>query len=254
MNRLNEAFYEYFSPFYYYDNSGRAYIEYSCSSLIWYSWKIGFFHFSLEDTNKNIFFNYKIYKFIKEFYPLAFENILALLEYCTKQGFLLAIISVSDTEFLLRVSWGDSVVRKIISDIYKKNVWEDFNFPHESFTCPIEFHINTDNFFTITSLNVYQKISLPKTIEYKKGYLEEDNLFLTISCQEYNTGNRITQKSYSMKLYEPIELRNSWFLGQEYYHPYIEKTFAWTPLYMNCIERKQNEDIIYFTRDYPIEA
>ncbi len=254
MNTLNNTFIEYFSPFYYYDNSGRAYLEYSCSSVFWYTWKVGFFHFSLEDKKKNIFFNYKIYQFIQEHYSEAFQEISKLCEYCIKSDILLSIISVSDTRFLLRVSGGDKYARDIISQIYKNNIWDEFSFPHESYTCPIELDISTHREFTITSLRVFQKRPLPDLVEYQKGYIEEDNIFLTIWSWEYSIQEDNSKESYAVKLHEPIDIEKSWYLTQHYYLAFLENTFKEDELYVNCIEKKKWEDVIYFTKDYMIEA
>jgi len=255
MNTLQEVFLRYFSPFFYYNSSGRAYVEYSCSAAIWYTGKIGFFHFSLDDKKKNIYFNFKIYKFIETYYWSAFWACKTLLEYCITSTSIVSMTSVSSSEFLLRISEGDQNTRKIISDMYYLHTWKYFDFPHTNFSCPIELHISCSSSFNILWLNIYQKTSFPDTLIFQEWYLEEENIFLTISRRDFQTDDSGSWEiSYLMKLYEPIEISSSRFLIDIYYKPYLEMTFTWNKIFVNCIEKKEGGDIVYFTKDYSIES
>lgn len=142
----------------------------------------------------------------------------------------------------------------MILNIYSTHTGENFSFSHTNFTCPVELHIRTRENFTIYSINVFQKTSIPKETTFIEGYLEEENIFLTIWWKKYKNNHHSFDISSAFKLNEPIHMQSSMVLSSKYYRPFLRDSFSWGELFVNCIEQKEKEDIIFFTENYCIEA
>lgn len=254
MNKLQNTFKEYFEPFYYYDNSGRAYIEYSCWEQESYLWKVSFFHFSIQDKHKNALYNLRILKFIQKNYSLALSDVWNIFRYCIKNNCIIGIVSTWIKHFSIRISQWDSICRELILLLYKQKTWNNFIFPHWNFTCPVELHFELNTCCTLVGVSVYEKVDVPEWEVFQKWYLEELNIFLAISCRYYSCYDLTVEEKIWYKLYEPITLWSSKFLMDEYY-PTLESLSAnFNNIFVNTIERNIVGDSISFTQWYCIEA
>ena len=252
MNAYKDTFLEYFSRYYYNNTSWRAYIEHYCSSKTWYSGELWFYHFSHTDNKMTQAFNFKILKFIEEYYGWVYEDIKTILVYAIQIDAFISIISQSDTKFILKISQWNQKLRKIISAFYTEKTGKVLDFPHENFTCPIEisFHLNQGNDFF--HLWICQKVDTIKNLEYREDFIEENNIFLMVKCLRVQDNS--TLESNAVKLYEPIKVKPLSYIDKNFYTPFLSEDFSRNEVSVNSIEIWQEEDIIYFTHGYIIES
>lgn len=196
-------------------------------------------------------FNFKILKFVEEYYGWAYKDIKTILVYAIQIDAFISIISRSDTKFILKISQWNQKLRKIISTFYTEKTWRILDFPHENFTCPIEisFHLGQEN--KLLHLWICQKVNTIKKLEYREGFIEENNIFLMVKCLRVQDDS--TVESWAVKLYEPIKIQPASYIDKNFYTTFLSEYFARDDIFVNSIELGQ-EEVIYFTHGYIIES
>lgn len=253
MNSYKDIFLDYFSQYYYYDSSWRAYIEHYCWNKNGYSGTLGFFHFSHTDDKRTQFLNSKILKFIQQYHNQIYLELKKILLYSFKINAFISIVSYSENELVIKISQWDIYLRELISDVYFQHSWKKINFSHENYSCPIEIFMEQRPKPFLKYVWVCKKIDTPKNLIYIPWYLEEKNIFLVVVCEKYYCKALSEKKiSYTVKLYESIPILESTFLKKNFYDIFLSEYF-WEDIFVNSIYIGE-EDYVFFTSGYIVEA
>jgi len=253
MNLLQNIFFEYFSDKYYQNNYWRAYIEYIWEKNNWFSWKICFFHFNLQEYNINWLNNLEILKFIKLFYSNAYSELYVILKYCIKNNIVVSINSFNEYEFIIKF-WNENIkIRNLILYLLKRYSKKQIIIDNNKNIRFFELHINLKNKFFIERFKIYTEIFWENGLLYQKWYLDKDNVFMKLDIINYNLTNNEITKWLLIKLINPIKFSES---------KYLLNNFSWesmnifnkTNIYLWFIEKWVWDDLIYFTEWYSIKA
>ena len=254
MNLLHDIFIETFSKRYYFSRSGRAYVEYVQQVWDTYSWKICFFHFSHADTKLNSYHDYEIVKFIKCFYSHAYDELIPMMRYAIEKQFVMSMNSLDEYTFVIKFWNENETIRKLFQETIEKNTGVKFRFKEDSDIRFFELEISVREKFEITKIIIYSEKDLKQDIEYKEGYIEKDNIFMTLKMEKYLSDDNfsISHDGILLKFQNPVNFASSKTVEDIYRN--MEIPHPAYSLYIWFVEQWFGAENLYFTHNYSIPA